>query len=369
MPRTRKHAPDAWQSAATAAEDRLTENLAAPVVRRSARSRKFQVSLLKWTIIVGTIAAVISMLSVAFGKTPVAPGAAPANSMQVNSSPGKAAATASLLSWLTSTPSPVPEGKVLSWDGFTTLPAPKLTDKQLHSGFTTGFTVEIDHFTLQSTRGNQQPLYTATVEVDIDASGTTTVPSSPTLLPTLAGQTTLAGSGSGNSARAWPGYATVSPPEPVATAVTAWADAYTGTSSDALRQVVGDTDSDHAYLTLSGANNLSATVAAAGTKPDTNGQAPLHPSTIIARVTLSLGWPGKTATDKSHAPQATYDLLITGANSGAPHVVAWGAAGTGPSLQPYQNAIRAALVDAGTNAGSGSTDSSPDTPTPTTGGN
>ena len=67
------------------------------------------------------------------------------------------------------------------------------------------------------------------------------------------------------------------------------------------------------------------------------------------RVDLNLDW--ATAAPPTQEPVAdspdtlrppvTFDVLVTGADTAAPRVVAWGGPGTGPTLVPYGNAVPA----------------------------
>ena len=56
-------------------------------------------------------------------------------------------------------------------------------------------------------------------------------------------------------------------------------------------------------------------------------------------LTMTLPWNGQGADDSGAQTLATYDLLVTGADTAAPRVVAWGGAGTGPTLSAYDNAV------------------------------
>ena len=40
-------------------------------------------------------------------------------------------------------------------------------------------------------------------------------------------------------------------------------------------------------------------------------------------------------------PPVAFDVLVTGADTAAPRVVAWGGPGTGPTLVPFGNAVAA----------------------------
>ena len=53
-------------------------------------------------------------------------------------------------------------------------------------------------------------------------------------------------------------------------------------------------------------------------------------------------WDGPNRGDENSDPRPTsvsYDVLVQDPGTASPKVVAWGAAGSGPSLDAYQNAI------------------------------
>ena len=60
---------------------------------------------------------------------------------------------------------------------------------------------------------------------------------------------------------------------------------------------------------------------------------------MVVSLTMTLPWNGQGADDSGAQTLATYDLLVTGADTAAPRVVAWGGAGTGPTLSAYDNAV------------------------------
>ncbi|MGN7187044.1 hypothetical protein [Microbacterium enclense] len=341
---------DPWgASSAVADQDRLTENLAAPVVRYSYWQRKWAVRWVKWCIFLFFPAAIILGLAAIGNSMSATPDAAPAqSSTDLNSSPGKAAATAAVVGWLAQSPSPLPGGAVQSWDGYTTLAEPELTEAQQRAGLGGEGTLEVDSFTL-AVRGSNgtTALYASTVEVRI-VNGVASVISTPTLLPQLS--TSTKGTSAGTTP--WPGWSTVTTSSSVSSAVQAWATAFTSGDAAALRLAVGDPNSDHTYLTLSGASVKSASVGQAAAQPDEKGNAPAKPDTVIARVTLQLVWGASSST--TSAPSVTYDLLIENASSGSPRVVAWGGPGAGATLKPYQNALSADVVS-GEISGSGAT--------------
>jgi len=137
-------------------------------------------------------------------------------------------------------------------------------------------------------------------------------------------------------------------------AVQAWAAAYTSGDPAALRLTVGDPDPARGYLPLTGVAAADTTVG-----PSTV----LDPATVAVRVELAITWPTaepagsataavtSPAEPPAAAAKVAFDVLVTGADTAAPRVVAWGGPGTGPELTPFRNAVptsRAAPDNPGT---------------------
>lgn len=260
----------------------------------------------------------------------------PQTSVDILESRGGSAARIALDDWMASTPSPLPGGSVLSWDGFDYIEGAKgdsgsqsrVDDAELH------------RFTVAATSGDTVLYFDASVLVSVSDTLGARVSGTPTLIPRAPSAT------DGWAAGAWAGYETYTPTAPVSETVDAWSRAFTGTSSD-LRLNVGDSNGDHAYIPLSGATVVRVSIVAGGVKPSRE-EGP--PSDVLLRVELAVSWTGsEPAKGETSVPTSTftYDLLVTGAETGAPRVVAWGAPGTGPDLEPFGNAVTgtvAALV-------------------------
>jgi hypothetical protein len=63
---------------------------------------------------------------------------------------------------------------------------------------------------------------------------------------------------------------------------------------------------------------------------------------MVVRVRLMLDYHPATqpaGAEQKAPPPAVFDVLVDGADTAAPNVVAWGGAGSGPTLTPYQNAV------------------------------
>lgn len=252
-----------------------------------------------------------------------------------NDSEGKAEAFRALQEWIASKPSPLPGGQIVSWDGYTVEepPAPAPDDA---NPTTYGFSFENHSFTVQ--RG--ETMWHAEVEVAVDD----VVGATATATPALSPITRVDNVATAN----WFGLEPATPSQATSQAIAAWAAAYTGGDADALHQIIQDRNTERSYVPLTGVEELiSVETIVAATLPGEDGEP--QSDQIIARVQLRFWWEGgrpklaPNEAEESPAP-VTYDLLITHADTATPVVVAWGAAGEGPNLRPYQNAIDAVLT-------------------------
>lgn len=101
-----------------------------------------------------------------------------------------------------------------------------------------------------------------------------------------------------------------------------WASAYAGDSRQDLFDLTGDRK-NRTYYGLGGMTAADASILALE-------QAQVAGYAAV-RVTFTL-------TDGKFSMPVTYDLLAADWDTASPKIVAWGAAGTGPYLQPFQNA-------------------------------
>jgi hypothetical protein len=338
-----------------------------PDAERLARRQRWYRRLV-WSSVVLAPVALLAVLVVAGStKAPKAPTQAPAPSV---SSRGRTAATQELDAWLAETPSPLPGATVLSWDGARTI-APEVAQSKGRGGLLGGsgsggqptWVTEIDTFTLvvppakktastvsgTTTQVTQASVYQAAVAVALDPTGTGAVAmGGPSI--TKEPKTTTSGWFTGGP---WPGISSSNAVSgPVQQAINGWVGACTGGSAAALSLAVGDTNSAHTYVPLSGVQSASATVVAAAPRIAPNSPIPstaraastVHPTAEIVEITLDIRWNGESAPKPgtqglTGAPKTTMDLLVERADTAAPVVVAWGPQGTGPTLVPYQNAV------------------------------
>jgi len=246
----------------------------------------------------------------------VAKSAASATSASVVSSPGRAAAWKSLSAWLATTPSPLPGGQIVSWDGSVATDPPESA-----TGTGPTWTSSIESFTLVDNAGN---LYLSSVQVALDPRGGSEVVGGPSLIPVAP-----TADDSWSSDGPWPGLTVVGPPPAVSAAATAWATAYVSGSSGTLRLAIGDTDPTRTYVPLTGATASNVTVISAAV-PDAG-----KPDIMIARVSVALTWGGQD----DPAEPMVLDVRVSRADTAAPVVDAWGPPGSGPTLTAYQNAV------------------------------
>lgn len=258
-----------------------------------------------------------------------------ASSVAVNGSKGKAEAFRALNAWLAKSPSPLPGGTVVSWDGYTTeLPPAPTNDSEVkrHYAF------ETHTFTLA--RGSA--MFHAYVQIVADDVLGASATSEPSLEPIAAVEV--------SAADPWFTLQSTAASAQVRQAVDAWAAAFTGGDADALHQIVQDRNTDRSYIPLRGVDKLvGAEITAAGAKPLPDGKG-IASDTIVVRVSLSFWWKNGKPAVADNEPEpvptpVTYDLLVEHADTATPVVVAWGGPGDGPKLVAYQNAVATLVTD------------------------
>ncbi|MBF4459542.1 hypothetical protein [Pseudoclavibacter sp. VKM Ac-2867] len=312
----------------------MATNRQAPAAKKREMSRR---AARRWLIAIGV--GVVGIAVVAGGSLLLQQREEPAPVLSTDlvDSDGKALAMASITTWLGQNPAPVPGGVLLSWDGVDTTPAPTaapgMSDRDVSA--LPGYAVELHHFTI---RDGQGYLYEASVQVESNELLGSRVADHPSLLRIAPDAPT--GQAWGQKV-VWSGWETASAPAPVEEAVQAWAAAFTSGDPKALRLVVGDPDTTHSYMPVGIALGASVEVAESALPIPADGEdAPAD--TMLVRVNLNalLGaQPAPTAGETKKTSLMTYDLLVTGADTGSPRVVSWGGAGTGTSLEPYSVAV------------------------------
>ena len=308
-----------------------------PDARRLARRQVWTRRYVKASVIlcpVLLLAALAAVTKARHGTPQAAPG-----------SPGQVAATLALDQWLAEQPSPLPGASILSYDGAEAVPPPKG-----YKGAPLTWRGAIETFTLVTQPTSTSPAtWHVGVEVAIDRSGGAVALSGPSFLPA-----TQAQSGSWDQGGPWPGLAaTSSVSGAVQTVINNWLAAYTSGNDASLHLAVGDPNSSHTYVALSGVRQASDTVLAAAAIGKVSqdelvvevalnlvfDHEPAPPSSLAGAGLSGAGLSGAGGTSGSAGPQTTMDLLVAHASSAAPVVVAWGPPGSGPSLRPYENAL------------------------------
>ncbi|WP_251153783.1 hypothetical protein [Cellulosimicrobium sp. Marseille-Q4280] len=245
--------------------------------------------------------------------------------------PTQPLAMAAVENWLASTPKPLPGASLLTWEDYEVLPwvaEPNATNQDR--------TERQSHTLLvRAATGN---LMRVQVLIALSPEGGQAVVGTPSLAPTAGEDVNLA------STPTWSGLTTDSPSSDVVQAVTTWVGAYTSGDPVALRQVVGDPDASHTYLPLSGLTGARGTVLSGGWITEGTGDEAVRTGDMVVSLTMTLPWNGQDP-DATNQTVATYDLLVSGADTAAPRVVAWGGAGTGPTLSAYDNAIVGQVTD------------------------
>lgn len=252
-------------------------------------------------------------------------------------SPTKSAAMLKVKSWLATTPSPLPGGVLLSWDGAQTQQEYKLITAE--NGQTTEQQgMELHKLTISTPSGT---IFTTTVQVGHSPVRGAQVIGEPTLMPRAPDDT-----GSWPNLKTWPSLVAVNPSDEVQQSVRAWVTAFTSGDPNSLRLTIGDAQAGRSYVPLVQATASNVSLLEAATWTGDNGATIPEPEKIVARVTFGITWDGQGGSSSERPGVLTYDLLIDKANTAAPLVVAWGGAGTGESLTPYMNAVEGRKITA-----------------------
>jgi hypothetical protein len=258
------------------------------------------------------------------------PAAAPVSDNQLDS-PTKGVAIQAVDRWLAQTPAPLPGGQILSWDGVKIQKSPSTTTDS--NGQTTEHQgLELHTLTLVSGTG---ALFTTQVQVGYSPFRGAQVLGSPTLIPRAPDDKQA-----WPNLTAWPDLVKVTKTDAMAQAASAWVKAFSSGDPNALRLAVGDTADAHSYVPLVQATASDVQVGdVASVKPVSDAPADAKPKQVVAQVSFAVVWQGQVVGRSDTPSRVTYDVLIDQADTASPKVVAWGGAGTGESLVPFQNAV------------------------------
>lgn len=290
-----------------------------PRVGKVADKARFRSRWVTATIYVTPIALLISGFAIATTiQTPQA--TTPITSLSIEQAQSQAVAIQAVRAWLASDPQPLPGAQVVAWSGQEASQALPSKDQ--------GLPMSTHHVTVADAQGQ---LYTASLAI-------THAPSGPVATSTPA-LSAYVPSDEQSVASPWRGLVSVQgvDREDIARAVQVWASAYFSYDPGLLQQTVGDTDRSHAYMPMPKATVTTTVLDMSALAPDEGKTDATNPSVIIARVEVIASY-GTTDPSKSVKPM-TFDVRIHEANTATPRVVAWGGAGSGPSLSAYTNAI------------------------------
>lgn len=302
----------------------------ATVLKQQAKKKSMQVAM--FAIAFGLMPILFLMSSVMFIDATAPKVEAPeVSSASVNNARGKAAAISAIESWISRTPSPLPGGFIVSWDGFREResPVPFAENEDRPT-----YIEQVHSFTLMA--GEQ--VYDSQVLVLVDGDFGVKTIGTPTLLPRPTESTS-----SWVGEVPWFGYRSISPNDSVVTAVDTWAEAYASGSPRRLKQITGDGGASRSYVPMTGVKDVKANIVSAGVLAPATAQEDenwVEPTTILVRVELTFHWEGEEAPKSGdNAAPVTFDLLVIDTHTANAKVVSWGGAGSGPMLSEYSVAL------------------------------
>lgn len=317
---TRQLAGDVWGDAAEVPRESGPDS--AVITKRYRRVRRY----FAWSGFLLPLTLVLTVF--AFGNVILAEQDEPAPVVET-APPTRNLAMSAVQSWLDKTPSPLPGATLLSWDEHTDLPRrPRTTG----AGGGEADTIDRESHAL-TVRAANGSLLTVEVLVALEPNGQAAVIGEPAIVGQLPPSTKLSATDS------WSVGANDSASPAVVQAVQQWASAFGSGDSVRLRQVVGDPNTSHVYVPLAGLTDPETQVAKTAWKTQIVDGRQERTEYLMVQAVVTLAWDGVEREPGAVSPTATYDLLVVGAEGGAPRVVAWGGPGTGPNLKPYGNAI------------------------------
>lgn len=243
----------------------------------------------------------------------------------------KPAAMLAVQTWLAQTPSPLPGGQLLSWDGVDIQAQPQIDVNQDTGQATEKQGLQLHHLTVAAATGQ---VFDTTVQVGYSKVRGAQVIGQPALIPRAPDD-----KAQWPNLTSWPHLTKVTASDPVIQSVNAWVEAFSSGNPDKLRLAVGDTADNRSYVPLSKVTATSIQVTDAAARVDPKADSSTKPSDVIARVTFAVQWQGQVLGRTETPSKVSYDVLIKKADTAAPVVVAWGGVGTGESLTEYMNAV------------------------------
>ncbi|MGP5015097.1 hypothetical protein ACTXJX_14940 [Glutamicibacter ardleyensis] len=250
-------------------------------------------------------------------------------------SPTKATASSAMTAWLEGSPSPLPGGALIGWDGVISSLQPQVVKENGEETEQAG--LETHQFTVRAKSGQ---LFHSTVQVTwTDALGTTVV-GAPSLEPIMRDNEATAI----DMVQVWPGHKVTSAPDGVEPAIDVWLQSYVSGDSNKIRLAIKDPIQEHNYFPLTQVSKATVgDITHFAPKPDDSKQG-------LARVNVSIIWDGTpidTVNQEFIGGETTqaFDVLLQDVDTASPTVVAWGGTGTGQDLTPYKNAFEDRVLD------------------------
>lgn len=257
--------------------------------------------------------------------------------------PGKVEATVAIETWLSQAPAPLPGARLLAWDSAKTVDYPADTNREPPSE-DEAETVWEHIFTLEvpaqmgaggSVKAAER-YYQASLLTTYSKALGARVYSDPALLPLPFTETQPPTLGY------WPGVEIKSADNDVVEAINKWAAAYAGADPAALKLATGDPDKDHVYIPLGGLKAVGVEVVRSGVLLDGETESNL----MVVEIELSLDRKELNERGQPYTslPATRMDVLVSNWDTGSPTVVAWGTAGAGHLLTPFENAALASRL-------------------------
>lgn len=235
---------------------------------------------------------------------------------------GRTQAESELQSWLDRPGSAFNGAVIVSWDGVSDRREVAATDEE-------GAFTELTHnFTIRTKDGQY---LRADVRIAYAPDRGAKVISAPTITPMRASAVD-----SWAPEASYSGWTDTAVTDSLTSAVTSWAGALTSDPNE-LKLQIRDGDALRTYTTISGVKVRSVNIDSAITPADDQG-VKTDPGTVVATVSIGVQPEGSEDSD-SNTTTIQYDVLVRGADTGAPYITAWGPVGSGTTLKDYQNGI------------------------------
>ena len=162
--------------------DGLDNNPAAPAQIATGKRQRLYRRLLYFAVFAVIPLSLLSSLAAVSSSASSTKVSAATISTQANDVAGRAAATIAVEDWLGHSPSPLPGGHIISWDGYTTIEQ----DPAVSEATKVTYEQQIHHFTLAS----DGIIYDCQIVVFVDDVAGVSTPTAPSLLPRFTGSST-----------------------------------------------------------------------------------------------------------------------------------------------------------------------------------